>query len=90
MKSSAVKKLLPRLRNHMGLLILAMLSAVGAAKKSLIVLPEADAMVVKSCANIPGAKTTLANTINVYDILNSGKLVVDKSAVEKIQEVYTR
>ena len=70
--------------------MVAMLSALGAEKKPLIVLPEVSEFVIKSCANIPGAKTTLANTINVYDILNSGKLVVDKSAVEKIQEVYTR
>ena len=70
--------------------MVAMLSAVDAEKKPLIVLPAVNEFVIKSCANIPGAKTTLANTINVYDILNSGKLVVDKSAVEKIQEVYTR
>jgi large subunit ribosomal protein L4 len=67
----------------------AMLSAVGAAgSKALIVMPEADAKVIKSAANIPGVKTALVNTINVYDILSYDKFVVAKAAVEKIQEVY--
>lgn len=69
--------------------MVAMLSAVGAAgSKALIVMPEADAKVIKSAANIPGVKTALVNTINVYDILNYDKFVVAKAAVEKIQEVY--
>ena len=66
----------------------AMLSAVGADRKALIVLPEMDQMVIKSCANIPGAKTCQWNTVNVYDILNSGKLVISRAAVEKIEEVF--
>ena len=69
--------------------MVAMLSAVGAAgSKALIVMPEADAKLIKSAANIPGVKTALVNTINVYDILNYDKFVVAKAAVEKIQEVY--
>ena len=67
-----------------------MLAAVGAGKKSLVVLPEVDAKVVKSCANIPGVKTTVYNTVNTYDVLNCNTLVMAKSAVEKIQEVYAR
>ena len=47
-----------------------MLSAVGAGKKSLIVLPAVDEKVIKSCDNIPGVKTTVTCAINVYDILN--------------------
>ena len=70
--------------------MVAMLSAVDAEKKPLIVLPAVNEFVVKSCANIPGAKTTLANSVNVYDVLNAGKLVFDKTAVEKIEEVYAR
>ena len=66
----------------------AMLSAVGADRKALIVLPEMDQMVIKSCANIPGVKTCQWNTVNVYDILNSGKLVISRAAVEKIEEVF--
>ena len=70
--------------------MVAMLSAVDAEKKPLIVLPAVNEFVVKSCANIPGAKTTVASSVNVYDVLNAGKLVFDKSAVEKIEEVYAR
>lgn len=65
-----------------------MLGAVGAQGKALIVMPEVDAKVIKSAANIPGVKTALVNTINVYDILNYDKFVVVKDAVAKIEEVY--
>ena len=68
----------------------AMLEALGAEKKALIVLPEADKFVVKSCDNIPGVKTTVYNAINVYDILNCDKLIIAKGAVEKIEEVYAK
>ena len=64
------------------------LNAVGADKKALVVLPEADKMIVASFANIAGVKTSLYNTINVYDILNADKFVVTKEAVEKLEEVY--
>ena len=70
--------------------MVAMLDAIGAAKKTLIVLPEVNDYVIKSCANIPGVKTTQWNTINVYDILNCDTLVVAKDAVAKIEEVYAR
>ena len=68
----------------------AMLDAVGAAKKTLVVLPEVNEFVIKSCANIEGVKTTQWNTINVYDILNCDTFIVDKAAVAKIEEVYAR
>ena len=68
--------------------MVAMLNAVGADKKALIVLPEIDTMVIKSAANIPGVKTAQVNTINVYDILNADKLIIAKDAVSKIEEVY--
>ena len=58
------------------------------AKKALIVTPEVCENIVKSARNIPGAMTTTATIINVYDILNHDKFIVDKSAVEKIQEVF--
>ena len=65
-----------------------MLNALGATKKALVVLPTVDKFVVKSCANIPGVKTSLYNTINVYDILNADKFIVAKSAVAMLEEVY--
>ncbi|MBQ8859212.1 MAG: 50S ribosomal protein L4 [Clostridia bacterium] len=70
--------------------MVAMLNALGAEKKALIVLPAVDPMVVKSCANIPGVKTAVFNTINVYDILNCDTFIVAKAAVEKIEEVYAK
>ena len=65
-----------------------MLNAIGAGRKALIILPEVNAQIIKSCANIEGTKTALYNTINVYDILNAGKVVVDKAAVTMLEEVY--
>ena len=70
--------------------MVAMVNAVSGAKKTLIVLPAVDEKVVKSCANIPGVKTTVYNAINVYDILNCDKLVLAKGVAEKIQEVYVK
>ena len=58
------------------------------ACKTLLVLPEVDKLVVKSCANIPTAETTLCNTLNVYEILNAEKLVITKAAALKLEEVY--
>ena len=67
-----------------------MVKALGAGKKSLIVMPEVNSFVVKSCANIPGVKTTMFNTFSAYDVLNCNTLIVAKEAVEKIQEVYAK
>ena len=49
---------------------------------------EVNGNVVLSARNIPGVQTTFANLINVYDILNAKKLVVDKAALAKIEEVF--
>ena len=68
--------------------MVAMFSALGAEKKPLVVLPEVNSFVVKSCANIPGAKTCLYNTINVYDIINADTMVVTVAAVKMLEEVY--
>lgn len=68
--------------------ILKMLEDIGANKKPLIILPQVDNKVIKSASNIPGVKTALVNTINVYDIMNASKLVIVRDAVNKIQEVY--
>ena len=64
------------------------LQAVDADCKALVVTAENDAIVVKSAANIPGIVVTFANLINVYDVLNAKKLVVDKAALAKIEEVF--
>ena len=64
------------------------LNAVKVERKALIVTAEADELVVKSARNIEGVKTTFANLINVYDILNANQLVLDKAALAKIEEVF--
>ncbi len=56
--------------------------------KALVMLPEKDENVQKSARNIEGVKTTLVNTINVYDLLKYNKLVVTLDAVKKLEEVY--
>ena len=66
----------------------AFLAAVGAEKKPLVVTAEACQNVVKSGRNIPGCEVTFANLINVYDIVNANKLVLDKAALQKIEEVF--
>ena len=68
--------------------IASMLKAVGSDKKALIVLAENDKKVIASANNIPGVKTALVNTLNVYDILNADKFIVVKGAVAQIEEVY--
>lgn len=64
------------------------LKAIGAGKKTLIVLEDNNAFAVKSIANIAGAKSAQVGTINTYDIINADTLVVVKDAVAKLEEVY--
>ena len=56
--------------------------------KTLIMLAEKNENVQKSARNIEGVKTTLVNTINVYDLLKYNKLVVTLDTVKKLEEVY--
>ena len=64
------------------------LNAVKVDGKAVIVTPEVDTVIVKSARNIPGVLTTIANLLNVYDIINAQYLVVDQAALAKIEEVY--
>ena len=66
----------------------AFLNAVGAEKKALVVTLEVETNVVLSARNIPGVETAPASILNAYSVLNADKLVVDKAAIEKIEEVY--
>jgi len=70
--------------------MMAMLEALKVDGKALIVTPAADTKVIKSASNIPGVKTAAVNTLNVYDILNSGKFIIAKEAVQKLEEVYAQ
>jgi len=69
-------------------IIAEMLDALGAERKVLLVMPEKDDNVIRSARNIPGVKTALVNTLNVYDILNCDTFIVVKDAVAQIEEVY--
>ena len=64
------------------------LSAVNADCKALVVTAAVNENVVLSARNIPGVQTTFANLVNVYDVLNAKKLVLDKAALAKIEEVF--
>ncbi len=66
----------------------AFLNAVGVQGKALVVTAAVDTNVVKSGRNIPGCEVTFANLLNVYDVVNANKLVVDKAALQKIDEVF--
>ena len=59
-----------------------------AEKKALVVLPGRDESVVRATANLAEACTTYVNTLNVYDILNAGKVVLTKAALQSVEEVY--
>ncbi|MBT9176262.1 MAG: 50S ribosomal protein L4 [Firmicutes bacterium] len=63
------------------------LSNLQISGKTLIVLPELNENIAKSGRNIPGVLVEQAIGVNVYDVLNSGKLVMTQAAVEKVQEV---
>lgn len=56
--------------------------------KSLVVISENDVNVQKSARNIKGVKTTIVDTMTVYDILNAKNLVITENAIKKIEEVY--
>ena len=68
--------------------MVAALDSLKVTGKTLIMLPEKNETVQKSARNIEGVKTTLINTINVYDLLKYNKLVVTLDTVKKLEEVY--
>ena len=57
-------------------------------EKGLVVLNENDANVVLSARNLPTINTTLTSTLNVYDVMKAGTVVLTKDAVKTIEEVY--
>lgn len=65
------------------------LENVNADRKALIIMAEKDDNVIKSAANIPGIRTALVSTMNVYEIINHTNFIVTKEAVNKIEEVYS-
>ena len=68
--------------------IVKVLANIKADKKALIVMDEKDENVVRSAHNIPGVRTALVSTMNVYEIVNHYTLVLTEAAAKKIEEVY--
>ena len=68
--------------------IVAMLGALGANGKPMIVTEAPDQKVIKSAANIPGVATAPVNAMSVYEILKHDKLILTKAAVASLEEVY--
>ena len=64
------------------------LSNLKVTRKALVVLGDQDEKVILSARNIPAVKTALTNTINVYDVMNAGTVILTKEAAHKIEEVY--
>ena len=64
------------------------LNKVGAAKKAMVITNGVDEKVYKSARNIEGVSVTTAEILSTYEIMNANVLVVDKAAIEKIQEVF--
>ena len=64
------------------------LSKIGVENKALVVTENVDEKVVKSARNIEGVTTTTATILSPYMILTSGKMIVDKAALAKIEEVF--
>lgn len=64
------------------------LAAIKAEGKAMVVIADKDDTVIRSARNIPGVQTTTATILSVYDILNARKLVIDQSALTKIEEVF--
>lgn len=68
--------------------IVNLLNNIKASKKALIVMSESNENIIKSARNIPNVETTIANTLNVYDILKYDSFIITKDAVRKVEEVY--
>ena len=64
------------------------LDAVKVDRKALVITAEANELVVKSARNIDGVYTTISTILSPYMILTNGKMVVDKAALAKIEEVF--
>jgi large subunit ribosomal protein L4 len=61
-----------------------------ASKRTLLVMSEADPIVVKSCRNLPNLKTTLAHQLNPYELLDSEALLITASGLDRVKEVFVR
>ena len=77
-----------KFENYKTKAVIEMLKNLGASKKVMLINGEKNDFLIGSASNIPGVKTALVNTINVYDMVNCEKLIISKDAVAKLEEVY--
>ena len=63
------------------------LKKLQAEKKALVILPEREESVIRATANLPQAKVSYVNTLNVYDILNAGKVVLTNQATSQAEGI---
>ncbi len=68
--------------------IVSILNNLKVDESALIVISGKDEKVERSARNIPGVKTALVNTMNVFDIIKYNKFIITKDAVSKVEEVY--
>ncbi len=64
------------------------LETAGVSGKAMVITENVDEAVIKSARNLPGVSITTATVISAYTLLNGGTLVIDKAAVQKIEEVF--
>lgn len=64
------------------------MKAINVGGSALVVTSTPSDNMIKSARNVPGVKTTIASVLNVYDVLNGSKLIVDREAIARIEEVY--
>ncbi|MGI6029977.1 MAG: 50S ribosomal protein L4 [Eubacteriales bacterium] len=68
--------------------MVAVLKAFGLDSKALVVMSGVDENVIKSAANIPTVRTTIAANVNTYEVLNCDKMIITKDALTRLEEVY--
>ena len=71
-------------------LVAAMLQKLGVQKTALMVLPAPDETVTRAARNIENLTTAYVNTLNVYDILRAGKIILTREATKSVEEVYAQ
>jgi large subunit ribosomal protein L4 len=71
-------------------LVVTMLEKLGVGKTALMVLPAPDETVVRAARNIENLHTAYVNTLNVYDILRAGKIILTREATKSVEEVYAQ
>ena len=68
--------------------MVAFLDAFKFSKTVLMVMGNDDVKVIRAAANIPTLETISVDTLSTYEVVKNAVVVIAKSAVEKLEEVY--